>query len=119
MAILNINYIATPGPLITDEQFKQCASVFSAHYGVWDSTAAAQHPSLKAGEILIQAKLAHLVLTRPLSWLGSRVKMTPHRLKSQCASKPDDTTLITAHIDGQMVGHAFATRWKYGAGSLQ
>ncbi|KAJ3542325.1 hypothetical protein NM688_g5979 [Phlebia brevispora] len=90
-----VNSFSTPrfevigGGDVTQARLAQCATFFSEHYGVWDQNVAA-----------------------PLRPKG-RVKMTPAKLRKECFSNPDDTLLIMAFKDDQLVGQAFVTKWKY------
>ncbi|KAI0691088.1 hypothetical protein C8T65DRAFT_670824 [Cerioporus squamosus] len=75
---------------VTDEHLKECARLFSENYGVWA-----------------------LDVVRPLK-PGGHVAMSAKRLRSQCLSDPNNTILVIARIQDEIVGHAFATKWQYG-----
>ncbi|KAI0085069.1 hypothetical protein BDY19DRAFT_967885 [Irpex rosettiformis] len=79
-----------PGTEVTNDELAQCARLFSDNYGVWDQK-----------------------VDKPLR-PGGRVKMTAARLREQCLSDPENTILSMWFINGKLIGHAFATRWKYG-----
>ncbi|KAJ6526225.1 hypothetical protein DFH09DRAFT_936248, partial [Mycena vulgaris] len=40
------------------------------------------------------------------------------KLCAQCLRDPEYTQLAVCSIDGALVGHAFATSWSYGEGSI-
>ncbi|KAI0342681.1 hypothetical protein BDW22DRAFT_1330234 [Trametopsis cervina] len=79
------------GPEITDTELAQCARLFSSHYGVWGTHAP---PPL-----------------RP----GNRVKMSATKLRAECLSDVANSAVVMCFVDGELVGHACATRWTYGA----
>ncbi|KAF7377736.1 hypothetical protein MSAN_00196600 [Mycena sanguinolenta] len=83
-----------PGPRVTDDHLKACASLFSSNYGVWSSTVS---PPLKP----------HF-----------RVKMSPSKLKEQCFSDPEHSMLALCTVDNVIVGHAFATVWNYNGSDI-
>ncbi|KAI0685879.1 hypothetical protein C8T65DRAFT_773272 [Cerioporus squamosus] len=79
---------------VTDEHLKECARLFSENYGVW------------ALDVVRPLKPDHLQ--------GGHVAMSVKRLRSQCLSDPNNTILVIARIQDEIVGHAFATKWQYG-----
>lgn len=52
-------------------------------------------------------------LNLSLLQIGSRVRMTPARLRKECLSDPENTVLSMRFVDDKLVGHAFATRWTH------
>ncbi|KAI0746404.1 hypothetical protein C8Q80DRAFT_1104630, partial [Daedaleopsis nitida] len=81
------------GEMITEDYLFLCAALFSNNYGVWGQKA-----------------------TPLFSLVRNRVKMTPAKLRQQCLTHPYNTILSVAWENGEFVGHAFATKWKYGDG---
>nr|VWO95802.1 ATP-dependent RNA helicase mak5 (EC [Ganoderma boninense] len=84
------------GDEITDEQFVQCAALFSNNYGVW---------ALDAPTPL-----------KP----GARVRMQPKKLRAEClgSGDPKDSVLSMMYKDDQLVGQAFATKWTAGSETI-
>ncbi|KAI0089838.1 hypothetical protein BDY19DRAFT_889007 [Irpex rosettiformis] len=82
--------LVRPGTEVTNDELAKCARLFSDNYGVWGPK-----------------------VNKPL-YPGGRVKMNAARLRKQCLSDPENTILSMRFINGELVGHAFATQWKYG-----
>ncbi|KIW39876.1 uncharacterized protein PV06_08448 [Exophiala oligosperma] len=76
---------------VTEPMLKQAAVLFNEHYGVWGSD-----------PTKLQA------LPKP----GSRVKMSPQRLRAQCLPDGVDCLYVKATVDGEVAGNVFACRWK-------
>ncbi|KAI0751722.1 hypothetical protein C8Q80DRAFT_1099176 [Daedaleopsis nitida] len=74
------------GQMNTEVHLAHCAKMFSENYGIWGQRASAP---LKAGE------------------------MTAKKLRQQCLDNPYKTILAMAWENNKLVGHAFATKWKY------
>ncbi|KAH9482154.1 hypothetical protein JR316_0004249 [Psilocybe cubensis] len=74
----------------TDEMLKECAKLFSDHYGVWSS-----QMGTKAGK---------------------HVSISPARLKSQLISDPANTVVSRCKRGDDLIGQAFATVWEYKPG---
>ncbi|KAI0071521.1 hypothetical protein K474DRAFT_1606810 [Panus rudis PR-1116 ss-1] len=74
---------------VTEEQLRACAKLFSENYGVWGADAS------------------------PRLTPGSRIRMSPRKLRSECLSDPARTLLVICTCDGRPdhIGHAFATVW--------
>ncbi|KAJ7188709.1 hypothetical protein C8R46DRAFT_1055556 [Mycena filopes] len=88
-----LKFSLVPGALVTAEILSECAALFSANYGVWNSEVAA-----------------------PLK-PGGRVKMSSTKLRSQCLADPVNTSLaLCTTKEGTIIGHAFATVWEYAPG---
>ncbi|MCJ1476724.1 hypothetical protein MMC13_005392 [Lambiella insularis] len=79
------------GDEITDDILKPAARLFSANYGVWGPLAA---PNLG-----------------PFAQPGRRMRISPSKLRQQCLPPGVRNTYVCAHLNDQLVGHAFATRW--------
>jgi hypothetical protein len=82
---------------MNDELLAECATLFSSQYGVW-------------------GEQAHLMSKYTKS--GSRVKMTPEKLRAECLSSPDKTVLslcraLEENGSSRLLGHAFANVWEY------
>ncbi|KAF8954531.1 hypothetical protein BDZ97DRAFT_1766063 [Flammula alnicola] len=82
------------GKNVDDSTLTACATLFSENYGVWSSQ--------------VQAPL------KP----GTRVRMTAKRLRDECLGDPANSMLSLCHVNGQYVGHAFATCWKSVGGNI-
>ncbi|GJJ06788.1 hypothetical protein Clacol_000984 [Clathrus columnatus] len=85
-----INYKLINGSDITDEQLTECAQLFAQNYGIWSDDAP---PPLKP---------------------GTRVNMTPKRLREQCVGDPAQSVLALCSVpddEGKdtIIGQAFAT----------
>lgn len=48
------------------------------------------------------------------SIIGSRVKLSTSRLRTQCLPEGSRSSYARITIDGVLAGNAFACRWKYG-----
>ncbi|KAF9475129.1 hypothetical protein BDN70DRAFT_865310 [Pholiota conissans] len=83
------------GSAITSELLETCSKLFNANYGVWGELASAR--------VSVQCK---------------RVRLPPARLRAECLSSPERTVLSSCvdRSSGTLVGHAFATVWKYDGG---
>ncbi|KAH9851392.1 hypothetical protein C2E23DRAFT_830748 [Lenzites betulinus] len=79
---------------ITDEQLKTCATLFSNHYGIWATDAP---PPFKS---------------------GNRVKMSAAKLRKECLSAPENSLIVTCFLEGDLVGHACVTKWRYEGGYI-
>ncbi|KIK47488.1 hypothetical protein CY34DRAFT_8883 [Suillus luteus UH-Slu-Lm8-n1] len=94
-----LSYKITVGNEISDDTLKLCADLFSSNYGIWGEQAS---------------------MISKYTIAGKSVKMTSARLRAQCISHPENTVLVTCHLQvdplesPQLYGHAFATVWKYG-----
>ncbi|KAI0824030.1 hypothetical protein BC628DRAFT_1411271 [Trametes gibbosa] len=75
-------------PNITDEQFKTCATLFSDNYGIWATNA----PS------------------------PFRAYNKPAPNSESCLSAPGDSLTLTCSLEGDLVGHACVTKWRYQEG---
>ena len=75
--------------LVSPEQLDSCARLFSAHYGVWGDGALPSHQR------------------------GSRVRLSSSRLREQCLFDDRCCLALSTLADGSVVGHAFATRFRY------
>ncbi|GJJ10125.1 hypothetical protein Clacol_004351 [Clathrus columnatus] len=89
-----INYKLIKGSDITDEQLTECAQLFAQNYGTWSDAAP---PPLKP---------------------GTRVRMTPKRLREQCVGDPDQSVLALCSVTddegkNKVIGQAFATVWNF------
>ncbi|KAJ7252130.1 hypothetical protein B0H12DRAFT_1234007 [Mycena haematopus] len=84
----------TDRPLVTEDQLKACAGLFSSHYGVWSSFVS---PPLKP---------------------RAHVKMSAAKLRDQCFSDPEHSMLALCTADNAIVGHAFATVWQYNGSGI-
>ncbi|KAL7277069.1 hypothetical protein ACG7TL_008914 [Trametes sanguinea] len=80
------------GPDIDEEQLKACALLFSRNYGVW----AADAPS-------------------PLK-PGARVRMSAAKLRQECMPDLGNSCISLCFLQGELVGHACATKWLYKEG---
>ncbi|EPQ52659.1 hypothetical protein GLOTRDRAFT_46421 [Gloeophyllum trabeum ATCC 11539] len=80
---------------ISADELKECADLFSSHYGVWGEGATTVSPFLKP---------------------QARVKMTTHKLASECFGESSRTVISTCKIDDALVGHAIAVVWDYDGG---
>lgn len=87
----------TLGKDITQQQLVDCAKLFSENYGVWSNVAQ-----------------DHFKFLSP----GSRIKMSTVKLQSECLPSRENTILVTCITSGTLVGHAFATTWDYGEGTV-
>lgn len=102
------------GDEITDDQFVQCASLFSNNYGVWGPKAPAP---LKSGVYSSKFKPPIFSVFSAVS-TGVRVKMQPKKLRAECigSGDPQNSVLSLMYKDGRLVGQAFATKWSVGSG---
>ena len=75
--------------LVSPAQLDSCARLFSAHYGVWGEGAP------------------------PSCQQGSRVRLSPSRLREQSLFDDSCCLALATLADGRVVGHAFATRFRY------
>lgn len=106
-----LTFVATSGDAVDDQLLSNCAKLFSENYGIWGNLAP---PSLSS--TFPQNPDYSEPGVRPS--VGKRVKMNAARLRSQCLSVPQNTVLVTCFKDSTLLGHAFATVWKYDGGSL-
>lgn len=42
--------------------------------------------------------------------------MSPAKLRKECLSDPDKSLIVTCTLDGELVGHACITKWRYQQG---
>lgn len=89
----DLTYSTTPGNEISSEDLQSCSTLYNENYGVW---------------------APHSKALRKSSVPGGRVKLPPTGLKQELLSDPDRTILVTCHLDGLLIGHAFATSWDCG-----
>ncbi|KAI0327046.1 hypothetical protein GY45DRAFT_1328071 [Cubamyces sp. BRFM 1775] len=89
---MSLRYDVFSGESITNEQLKACSTLFNTNYGVWAQNA----PS-------------------PLK-PGTHVKNSPAKLLKDYLTDADNSVLVTCTLDGELVGHACATKWKYQSG---
>ena len=82
-------YSVIPAGAITDEQLKACSQLFSKEYGVWGANSKAAP--------------------------GSRVRLSPARLREQCVFN-GTCSVVIAKLGDELVGHAFTTKFWYAAG---
>ncbi|KAI0352901.1 hypothetical protein OH77DRAFT_1408106 [Trametes cingulata] len=82
------------GPDITDEHLKTCAKLFSENYGIWAPDA-----------------------PFPLK-PGARVRMSPAKLRQECFSESRNTLIVRCSAQGEHIGHAVVTKWRYKEGSV-
>ncbi|KAH6705933.1 hypothetical protein EV126DRAFT_379652 [Verticillium dahliae] len=75
------------GAEVTETMLEEAAKLFSEHYGIWGKNG----------------------FGKP----GSRVKMSPARLRSQCLPDGARSSYIRVTIDGALIGNAFACRWEH------
>jgi hypothetical protein len=85
-----IVYTIIPKDAVTDSVLKQCADLFSNHYGTWSN------------------KTEHQQFLPPRARGGTHVKYTADRLRTACLFNPR-CGLVTATVDDLLVGHAFFT----------
>ncbi|GFR41416.1 hypothetical protein Agub_g2099 [Astrephomene gubernaculifera] len=90
----DIVYTRLPGTKVTDEHLIACSKLFSEHYGLWG-----RQPDPKA----------------PGPKPGSRVRLSPERLRQQSLYDPERCSLVTAHLGDELIGHAFVTEFEYGS----
>ncbi|KAG1732317.1 hypothetical protein EDB19DRAFT_1912157 [Suillus lakei] len=98
-------YRITVGNNVSDDTLKACADLFSSNYGIWGDKASKISTFTKAGQ---------------------KVKMTSARLRAQCLSHPENTVLVTCHLQvdpleserPKLCGHAFASMWDYGENKI-
>ncbi|KAI0656388.1 hypothetical protein C8Q70DRAFT_1011308 [Cubamyces menziesii] len=74
---------------ITNEQLTACSALFNTNYGVWAPNA----PS-------------------PLK-PGTHVKNSAAKLRKEYLTDTQNSVIVTCTLDGQLVGHACVTKWKY------
>ncbi|KAL6247758.1 hypothetical protein RBB50_005106 [Rhinocladiella similis] len=79
------------GSEVTDAMLQQASILFNEHYGVWS-----------------RDPMNHQTVPKP----GSRVKMSPQRLRAQCLPDGVECLYVMATIEGQLAGNAFACPWK-------
>ncbi|KAI9062024.1 hypothetical protein FKP32DRAFT_1604481 [Trametes sanguinea] len=89
----DFDYHVLHGPDIDEEQLKACAVLFSQNYGVW----AANVPA-------------------PLK-PGARVRMSAAKLRQECMPDLGNSCISLCFLQGELVGHACATKWLYNEGS--
>ncbi|TKW54850.1 hypothetical protein CTA1_3965 [Colletotrichum tanaceti] len=75
------------GEQVTDAMMKDATRLFSENYGVWGDKG----------------------FGKP----GSRVKMSPERLRAQCLPEGSKTAYVSITIDGVLAGNVFACRWEH------
>jgi len=80
-------YFLVEGSQVTDNQLKECAQLFSQHYGVWSIGSGRQHKS--------------------------RVTMGTATLRKQCFDNPSRCVLVKCMLEQNLIGHLFATTWNY------
>ncbi|KAG2747358.1 hypothetical protein P692DRAFT_20935657 [Suillus brevipes Sb2] len=98
-------YRITVGSKVSDDTLNSCAELFSSNYGIWGEEASKISRFTKAGQ---------------------QVKMTGARLRTQCLSHPENTVLVTCHLQvdplenerPKLCGHAFASMWDYGENKI-
>ena len=92
---------------ITNEQLEACSALFNTNYGVWAPNA----PSpLKPGGSESMC-LRDIRCSRPL--LGTHVKNSAAKLRKEYLTDTQNSVIVTCTLDGQLVGHACVTKWKY------
>ncbi|KAI4229694.1 MAG: hypothetical protein L6R36_000610 [Xanthoria steineri] len=84
----DISYQRVAGHDITDSMLKEASALFNGHYGVWGEAAKA------------------------FATPGKRVRMSVGRLRTLLLPDPDHCSLVRVVVNSQLVGHAFACRWK-------
>ncbi|KAG1792604.1 uncharacterized protein HD556DRAFT_1239177 [Suillus plorans] len=101
----SFSYRITVGNKVSEDTLKACAELFSSNYGIWGDEASKISSFTKAGQ---------------------KVKMTGARLRAQCLSHPENTVLVTCHLQvdpsesecPKLCGHAFASMWNYGENKI-
>lgn len=91
----SITYNVVSGTAISDDLMESCAQLFSTNYGIWGEEARNISKYTKPGQPF---------------------KMTGSKLRSQSASIPDHTVLVTCFQNEKLVGHAFASVWSFEGG---
>ncbi|KAH9895278.1 hypothetical protein C8Q73DRAFT_790440 [Cubamyces lactineus] len=91
---MTLIYEILSGENITDEQLKACSTLFNTNYGVWAPNA----PS-------------------PLK-PGTHVKNFAAKLRKDYLTDTRNSVIVTCTLDGQLVGHACVTKWKYRSGEV-
>ncbi|KAI9780711.1 MAG: hypothetical protein M1816_002760 [Peltula sp. TS41687] len=81
------------GDQVTDSMLQEASKLFGENYGVWDKEAAR-----------VMGGFARE---------GSRVKMSPARLRDQCLPQGAANTYVRVIVDNHLAGNAFACRWMY------
>ncbi|KAF2800573.1 hypothetical protein K505DRAFT_399896 [Melanomma pulvis-pyrius CBS 109.77] len=92
----SVTFQKIPENELTEDMVKQTADLFSSAYGVWGA-----HAQEKVGKFCNEENM------------GRRVKMSPNILREQSLPKEGRNVLVRALVGEELVGHAFATRWKY------
>lgn len=100
----------------TDAMLAEAAQLFSEHYGVW----ATPPPGRQGGKPGIapppSGHYSVVKSKRPNSLtlgLGTRVKLSGPRLRSQCLPAGARCSYVRVTVDGTLAGNAFACRWEY------
>ncbi|KAM0438519.1 hypothetical protein ACHAPT_001268 [Fusarium lateritium] len=83
---MSLSFETFPQRDVTDEMLEDAATLFSENYGIWGSG----------------SKLCR-----------KRVKLNVKRLRDQCLPEDGDCWYTRALSDGQLVGHAFTSRWDW------
>ena len=82
---MECTYSLTCAANVSDETLENCARLFSEHYGVWGKRS---------------------------PYHGRRVRMTRKRLVEEYLFS-EDCFVVTAHMDGELIGHILARRFPY------
>ncbi|RPD76327.1 hypothetical protein L226DRAFT_559440 [Lentinus tigrinus ALCF2SS1-7] len=89
-----LKFVVLGGTALNEDTMKDCAVLFSNHYGIWGDEASV-----------------------PLT-AGSRIKMSVRKLRAEVLPDPTNGFVSLCYADNTLVGQAFATRWAFDGGRV-
>lgn len=93
---------------VTDSMLEEAARLFNTNYGIWG-----EHPA-SSGRTPKPGKPQETILVMFSNGrIGSRVKLSRDRLRSQCLPDNVSCSYVRVTIEDRLAGNAFACRWKY------
>ncbi|RMD44533.1 hypothetical protein DV735_g530, partial [Chaetothyriales sp. CBS 134920] len=88
-------FLTFSGSDVTDSMLKEAASLFNANYGIWGADPTNSQPTPKPGKFFeYHYSYYHKCL---MARIGSRVKLSKYRLRSQCLPENADCSYKSNH----------------------
>ena len=87
----DIEFAEKPAHFISDDVLRECAELFSNHYGVWGANPYNLKP-------------------------GNRVKMSSGAMRKQLVTDEECSVILARSSEGMLVGHAFVKAFYYPPG---
>lgn len=97
----SVHYDTITGAQITNSILNDASNLFSEHYAIWGERS---HNSGSIFPCTFPFSLLPLIQHLP----GSRVKLSPQRLREQVFPDPSAGYYVKVTVDGTLAGHVFA-----------